>query len=220
MVYTGDANIINCTIHDNMKIGMTFFASATAAGNDIYNNKMAISISGSPHIENNTLRDNDWGIFAASAVSFPTIEGNLITNNAKGGIYSETAPFYPNEFIIRNNTISYNGDGQYPSDGYGIDGKYTVFETSGNLIYGNLRWGIHAMGGRIASTDDVFENQGTTNGEGQIRQTWMPLINFTDEDGDLFNDPSSCLGPKTDCDDLDPLTYQGYYTSLIDARRT
>ena len=32
---------------------------------------------------------------------------------------------------------------------------------------------------------------------------------FIDEDNDSFNDPSSCLGPKTDCDDDDPAAFPG-----------
>ena len=30
---------------------------------------------------------------------------------------------------------------------------------------------------------------------------------FTDNDNDSFNDPESCLGPKTDCDDEDPTAF-------------
>ena len=32
---------------------------------------------------------------------------------------------------------------------------------------------------------------------------------FIDEDNDSFNDPNSCLGPKTDCDDNDPTVFPG-----------
>jgi len=33
---------------------------------------------------------------------------------------------------------------------------------------------------------------------------------FIDEDGDSFNDPESCLGPKTDCDDTNPAAHPGH----------
>ncbi len=127
-----------------------------------------------PFIANNTIVNNDQGIYSYSdpAVSYPllVIRDNTITNNGDstvtrgGGIYVESGRVTILHNLIAHNTSTYSGGGIYfwntigsSSQSYLVSENTIIYNITATSIAGNHGGGgIHAHNSNITLTNNVI----------------------------------------------------------------